>query len=67
MRRSHAKTLQDNRHVRYMWIPHTEAVVVVASNPEPDGAKPLSEKQRNPGGYSDAEKTAAFKQLFLVR
>ena len=32
----HADNLR-NQHMRYMWIPHTDAVVVVASNPLPAG------------------------------
>ena len=35
----HADNLR-NQHMRYMWIPHTDAVVVVASNPLPAGAPP---------------------------
>eukprot|EP00939_MAST-03C_sp_MAST-3C-sp1_P001413 g1413.t1 len=33
IREEHAKLLQEYRHVRYMWIPHTDDVVVVVSNP----------------------------------
>lgn len=29
----HAKRLRDHRHVRYMWLPHTSAVVVVTADP----------------------------------
>ena len=30
----HNKLLTENRHLRYMWIPYTDTVVVVASNPK---------------------------------
>lgn len=30
---SHAQRLWDHRHVRYMWIPYTDTVVCVVSNP----------------------------------
>merc|ERR1719271_2234290 len=33
---SHARNLE-YQHMRYMWIPHTDSVVVVASNPLPLG------------------------------
>ena len=29
--RWHRKLLQNNRHVRYMWIPYTDSVVVVTN------------------------------------
>lgn len=32
VRNRHAQRLRDNRHLRYMWVPHTEAVVVVTCN-----------------------------------
>jgi len=31
--REHVRLLGSNRHVRYMWIPYTDTVVVVSSNP----------------------------------
>lgn len=33
LRREHHHLLRTYRHVRYMWLPYTEAVVVVVSNP----------------------------------
>lgn len=32
VRRQHAQRLRDNKHLRYMWIPHTDDVVVVTCN-----------------------------------
>lgn len=32
VRQSHRKWLAENRHLRYMWIPHSDSVVVVKSN-----------------------------------
>jgi len=37
-RRNHVELLRRYRHLRYMWLPHTDRVVVVASNPVPAGA-----------------------------
>ena len=31
--KQHVQLVTKNRHIRYMWIPYTDAVVVVASNP----------------------------------
>ena len=62
VKRQHAKWLRDNRHLRYMWIPHTDAVVVVTNNPLPEGkAAP-----KNPAKHSESEKSAAFQQLLQV-
>ena len=30
--KKHRKLLADNRHLRYMWIPYTDSVVVVTNN-----------------------------------
>jgi L-galactono-1,4-lactone dehydrogenase len=62
VKQKHAKWLRDNRHLRYMWIPHTDAVVVVTNNPLAKGGK----APRNPGSYSESEKTAAFQRLLQV-
>lgn len=46
-----------------MWIPHTDAVVVVTLNPHKDGER--MPRQKGPS-YTEPEKTAAFQKLFLV-
>ncbi|CAM9287925.1 unnamed protein product [Choristocarpus tenellus] len=33
VRNKHHSLLRENQHIRYMWIPYTDAVVVVGSNP----------------------------------
>lgn len=63
MKRKHTKWLRDNRHLRYMWIPHTDAVVVVTNNPLPEDKK----APKDPASYTESEKTAAFQQLLQVR
>ena len=35
VRARHIQLISSNRHCRYMWIPHTDHVVVVTSNPVP--------------------------------
>jgi len=39
VRKHHAELLRTYRHVRYMWIPYTDTVVVVVSNVAEPGAK----------------------------
>ena len=36
VQRNHNRWLRDNRHLRYMWLPHTDSVVVVTNNPIPE-------------------------------
>lgn len=58
---SHARLLRENRHVRYMWIPHEDAVVVVTNNPTLPGV--LGEGQGEPSKTSDAEKLRPLREL----
>ena len=57
------RRLRENKHVRYMWIPHADAVVVVACNPMPaffsDPAKALASKKK-------AEETDALEPLISL-
>ena len=41
----HIQRLVSNRHVRYMWIPYTDTVVSVVSNPTTDPITPPSSSQ----------------------
>lgn len=36
----HAQRLKDNKHLRYMWLPHTDSVVVVTCNEVPQVGAP---------------------------
>jgi L-galactono-1,4-lactone dehydrogenase len=62
VKRKHGKWLRDNRHLRYMWIPHTDAVVVVTNNPLPKSQK----MPKHSDSYGESEKTAAFQRLLQV-
>ena len=64
VKKRHAQWLRDNRHMRYMWIPHTDAIVVVTANPLPENSAQPKQRGRS---YSEAEKTDAFQQLLRVR
>jgi L-galactono-1,4-lactone dehydrogenase len=37
---NHDAWLQAFQHIRYMWVPHTDTVVIVGSNPLPEGSEP---------------------------
>ena len=36
VRKNHKKWLAENRHMKYLWIPYTDSVVVVKNNPVPE-------------------------------
>ena len=36
VQRNHRKWLAENRHMKYLWIPYTDAVVVVKNNRVPE-------------------------------
>ncbi len=36
VKRNHKKWLSENRHMKYLWIPYTDAVVVVKNNRVPE-------------------------------
>ena len=40
--RDHARMLRENQHLRYMWIPYTDSVVVVTNNPLKQVTRPHS-------------------------
>ena len=36
VQKNHKKWLAENRHMKYLWIPYTDSVVVVKNNPVPE-------------------------------
>ncbi|KAL7573067.1 hypothetical protein ACA910_018754 [Epithemia clementina (nom. ined.)] len=55
--------LQQHKHVRYMWIPYTDTVVVVTNDPKGSvRAKPKKNKKKK---YTQEEKTEALRELLL--
>ncbi|KAA8497804.1 L-galactono-1,4-lactone dehydrogenase 2, mitochondrial [Porphyridium purpureum] len=45
---NHEKWLKENQHIRYMWIPYTDSVVVVACNPvTPELEAQMNQHQRS--------------------
>lgn len=54
------KWLQENKHLRYMWIPNTDTVVVVQCNPLKEGQEP---KEVSPK-YSMDERLSGARSLY---
>ncbi|RHY34915.1 hypothetical protein DYB32_000588 [Aphanomyces invadans] len=48
LRQVHLDLLKSNQHVRYMWLPYTDSVVVVTSNPSQSPTLPPTEPQVPP-------------------
>lgn len=61
VRRHHKRWLRQNAHLRYMWIPYTDAVVVVSSR-KSDWTKPLGKGFLVPD-YSETERLAPLREL----
>lgn len=53
--------MQENKHLRYMWIPNTDAVVVVQCNPLLEGQVP--EETMSPK-YSMDERLSAARSFY---
>ncbi|CAI5476928.1 unnamed protein product [Closterium sp. Yama58-4] len=73
IKRHHRRWLKDYQHVRYMWIPHTQAVVVVRSNPVVKGgssggsaATVQGEGAASGPALSEGEKLAHVRALYLA-
>jgi len=57
--KNHERWIRDYQHIRYMWIPHTETVVVVASNP----LKPGEKEPRIRAGYAEKKRVEPLVRL----
>ena len=66
VRAKHAERIKRHRHLRYMWLPHTDACIVVTADPvelvaqREGGVKPVS----RPPTSSAAAQLAPFRDLF---
>lgn len=58
---NHATWLLDNRHLRYMWIPYTDSVVVVMCNPA--STENVEEAKKWTPKFSEAERLEAPREL----
>ncbi|KAK4533236.1 hypothetical protein CCYA_CCYA16G4118 [Cyanidiococcus yangmingshanensis] len=64
LRRKHQELIQKHQHLRYMWIPYTDSVVVVHSDPLERAATPESlDLDRNDQGH----RLAPLRELLLSR
>jgi len=61
VQKNHKKWLQENKHLRYMWIPDTDTVVVVQCNPLTEGQVP---KESMSHKYSADERLSAARTLY---
>lgn len=65
--RHHASWLRSNKHLRYMWIPYTDSVVVVQVNPEGPAAVPSLPHQQQQGlggGVAQQQAGAATQSAY---
>lgn len=53
--------MQENKHLRYMWIPNTDAVVVVQCNPLPEGQ---AVEESMSSKYSVDERLSAVRSFY---
>eukprot|EP00249_Psilotum_nudum_P019764 c27407_g1_i2 orf=207-1967(-) len=60
VQKRHKKWLQENKHLRYLWIPDTDAVVVVQCNPLPNGKEPPKLGRK----YSLDKRLEPFRSLY---
>lgn len=56
----HRELLAKNRHLRYMWIPYTDDVIVVTCNPVKPGEEP------EPPSFSDDKRLTSARQLLIA-
>ena len=67
VRRHHAARLAAHRHLRYMWIPYTDAVVVVHSDEVPAGQEAAAEAEAAaPGAFSEEARLAPLRALLAA-
>eukprot|EP00798_Chlamydomonas_sp_ICE-L_P020691 gene20691-27490_t len=60
VKKNHVKWLQDNQHLRYMWIPYTDSVVVVQCNPK---GSPAADSAAAGSGKAPPSQADALKPL----
>ena len=64
LKKDHHRLLREYRHVRYMWLPHTDSIVVVISNPYEEGVTPLPPSFHTPP-TPEPTKLAPIRSLLL--
>lgn len=60
--------LTENKHLRYMWLPYTDSVVVVQCNPAAKAPRAaLAAASKPQQQHSEDERLAPLRQLLLTR
>ncbi|KAH7435458.1 hypothetical protein KP509_06G065800 [Ceratopteris richardii] len=60
VKKRHKNWLQENKHIKYLWIPDTDSVVVVKCNPLPEGKQPPAFKSK----YTDEDRLKPVRALY---
>ncbi|KXZ53075.1 hypothetical protein GPECTOR_8g68 [Gonium pectorale] len=65
VRRNHVAWLQQNKHIKYLYIPYTDTVVVVTANP-PASSEQLREAQQAAAtaAHGPEQRTEALRRLY---
>ena len=61
--KNHVKWLRENQHLKYLWLPYTDSVVVVKCNP----VKPSDKPSDNLPSFTDEQRVEPLRQLYFQR
>ncbi|KAG2498500.1 hypothetical protein HYH03_003751 [Edaphochlamys debaryana] len=68
VRRNHVRWLQENQHIKYLYIPYTDTVVVVTCNPVTGGEEGLAAARREAEASAahrpESQRTEALRRLY---
>ncbi|GFR43860.1 hypothetical protein Agub_g4987, partial [Astrephomene gubernaculifera] len=65
VRRNHVKWLQENKHIKYLYIPYTDTVVVVQANPGSSAEQlRVAKEQAASPAHPPEERTEALRRLY---
>jgi len=69
VKKNHSRWLRENQHLRYMWIPYTDTVVVVRSNPVSDAAAAVQGQAAAAAAAAQNEKQRLqpLRELYLSK
>lgn len=65
--RGHAERLKANKHLRYMWIPYTDSVVVVTNNELQGEGEGEGHSSEAPQKHTYSERLAPLRQLLQAQ
>lgn len=67
VKKHHVSWLKDNKHLRYMWIPNTDKIVVVQCNPEGSPQAELALKEMDDDTHCGKKNTLHALQLMVEK